>query len=82
MMVPMAVIRVGRDFYGWPISGHLADILAVALIQSVDRRLHAWERLAYGHAETSHALLAATAMFAAYLIGAITFRRYYRYMHG
>ena len=87
LMIPMSVIPAGRDFFAWPISGHLSDILAVALIQSRDQRLSKWERGAYylplpiilylrwfqfdrhGHADTFHALLAAGAMFAAYLLG-------------
>jgi hypothetical protein len=47
LMLPMSILPAGRDFFAWPISGHLSDILAVALIQSVDRRLAAWERVAY-----------------------------------
>ena len=44
---PMSVIPCGREFLGWPISGHLADLLAVALIQSCDLRLGLWERITY-----------------------------------
>jgi hypothetical protein len=47
LMVPISVIPTGRVFLGWNISGHLTDVLAVALIQSIDTRLHPWERLVY-----------------------------------
>jgi len=39
LLVPMCVIPFGRTFLEWNISGHLTDILAVALIQSVDKNL-------------------------------------------
>ena len=47
LVVPMSVIPAGRELLGWNLSGHLTDMWAVALIQSVDRRLSRWERLAY-----------------------------------
>ena len=47
LVVPMSVIPSGREFLGWRISGHLTDMWAVALIQSVDGRLRCGERLAY-----------------------------------
>ncbi len=47
VLAPMSVIPCGREFLGWPISGHLADLLAVALIQSRDLRLGSRERIAY-----------------------------------
>ncbi len=47
LMIPMSVIPAGREFLGWNISGHLTDILAVALIQSTDRRMAGAERIAY-----------------------------------
>lgn len=47
LVVPMSVIPSGREFLGWKISGHLTDMWAVALIQSVDGRLRCRERLAY-----------------------------------
>ena len=43
----MCVVTFGREFQGWPISGHLSCVLAVALIQLGDARLSLYERLAY-----------------------------------
>jgi hypothetical protein len=91
LLIPMSAIPAGRLLRGWSVSGHLADILAVSLIQSVDKRLSTAERAAYwipvpailwirwflsdkvwvhGHWETYHALLAAAAMFAVYVLAA------------
>ena len=47
LVIPMSVIPFGREFLGWRISGHLSDMWAVALIQSLDGRLYRWERLIY-----------------------------------
>lgn len=47
LLVPMCVIPFGRTFLEWNISGHLTDILAVALIQSVDTNLSPTEKRLY-----------------------------------
>ena len=47
LLIPLSVIPTGREFYGWNISGHLLDILTVALIQGIDKRLSVGEKLAY-----------------------------------
>jgi hypothetical protein len=46
-MVPISIVPVGRELFHWPISGHLTDMLALAMIQGLDRRLPWWERMAY-----------------------------------
>jgi hypothetical protein len=46
-MVPISIVPVGREFLAWPVSGHLTDMLALAMIQGLDRRLPRWERVAY-----------------------------------
>jgi hypothetical protein len=47
MIGAMTVVCVGRDFWHWPISGHLSCVLAVALVQSADGRLPRLERSLY-----------------------------------
>ncbi len=47
LLIPMSIIPAGREFFGWNISGHLSDILAVTLIQAMDERLNALEKIAY-----------------------------------
>jgi len=47
LLVAMTVVCFGREFAGWSISGHLSCVLAVALVQTADRRLPAVERAAY-----------------------------------
>ena len=47
LLVPMAVIPAGRWFLGWPISGHLSIMLAVAVIQTSDIRLKPVERIIF-----------------------------------
>jgi hypothetical protein len=47
LVVAMTVVTTGRQFFGWDISGHLSCVLAVALTQTADRRLAAWERGLY-----------------------------------
>lgn len=43
----MTAVTTGREFFAWPISGHLTCVTAVALVQSTDSRLPPWERLLY-----------------------------------
>lgn len=47
LMIPLSIIPSGREFFGWSISGHLTNLLAVASIQSTDVRLGRWERIGY-----------------------------------
>jgi hypothetical protein len=47
LVIAMTAVTVGRRYLGWPISGHLSCVLAIALVQSLDRRLSFRERLAY-----------------------------------
>jgi len=47
LLVAMTVVCFGRHFFGWDISGHLSCVLAVALVQTADRRLPVAERAAY-----------------------------------
>jgi len=47
LFVAMSVVTVGRQYWYWPISGHLSCVLAVALVQTVDPRLPWFERLLY-----------------------------------
>jgi len=47
LLVAMTVVTVGREFRSWPISGHLSCVLAVAIVQLADPRLHPGERLLY-----------------------------------
>ena len=47
MVAVMAVVCAGRDFLGWPISGHLTCVLAVALVQTLDPQRLVAERLLY-----------------------------------
>ena len=35
LLAAMTVVCTGRQFWGWPISGHLSCVLAVALVQCV-----------------------------------------------
>jgi hypothetical protein len=35
----MTAVTVGREFEGWPVSGHVTCVLAVAMIQTIDVRL-------------------------------------------
>ncbi len=46
-MIPMSIVPTGREFLDWQISGHLTDMLAVALIQGLDRECSVWERIGY-----------------------------------
>jgi hypothetical protein len=47
LLAAMTVVCSGRHFFGWNISGHLSCVLAVALVQTADRRLPRLERAAY-----------------------------------
>jgi len=47
LLFPMSMIPMGRVFFNWDISGHLTDVLAVTLIQTVDERLRTREKIAY-----------------------------------
>jgi len=47
VVVVLTVVTTGRQYGGWSVSGHLTCVLAIALIQSADARLPAWERLLY-----------------------------------
>ena len=43
----MTAITVGREFAGWPISGHVTCVVAVAIILTIDMRLPAVLRVLY-----------------------------------
>ena len=47
LLAAMTVVCFGRHLLGWNISGHLSCVLAVALVQTADRRLPVPERAAY-----------------------------------
>ncbi|MGD2086942.1 MAG: hypothetical protein PVH61_12235 [Candidatus Aminicenantes bacterium] len=47
LILPMAIVPMGREYFNWNISGHLTDMLAVAMIQTVDERLPTLEKIAY-----------------------------------
>jgi hypothetical protein len=47
LVVAMTVITNGREFLGWPMSGHVTDVTAVALLQTFDSRLPRWLRALY-----------------------------------
>lgn len=47
LLLPMAIVPIGRQYFSWNISGHLTDMLAVAMIQTVDERLPTLEKIAY-----------------------------------
>jgi hypothetical protein len=47
LLFPMAIVPIGREFLNWKISGHLTDMLAVAMIQTVDKRLRTLEKIGY-----------------------------------
>ncbi|UCH93505.1 MAG: hypothetical protein JSV88_24980 [Candidatus Aminicenantes bacterium] len=47
LLLPMAIITIGRVFFNWNISGHLTDMLAAAMIQTADERLHMLEKIFY-----------------------------------
>jgi len=47
LLFPMSIVPMGRVFFNWNISGHLTDILAAALIQTTDKRLHTLEKILY-----------------------------------
>ncbi len=47
LLLPMTIIPAGRWFLGWPVSGHLSIMLAVAVMQSLDKRLNVMERVVY-----------------------------------
>jgi hypothetical protein len=47
MLLPMSIVPLGREFFNWNISGHLTDMLAVAMIQTADRRLRTLEKVMY-----------------------------------
>ena len=47
MLAGMTIATVGRQYGGWPISGHLSCVLAVALVQGADPRLYRVERILY-----------------------------------
>lgn len=46
-VVVMSIITVGREFFLWPISGHISTVTAVAIIQVCDVRLSRPLRWAY-----------------------------------
>jgi hypothetical protein len=46
-MIPISIVPLGREFCRWPVSGHLTDMLALAMIQALDEELPMWERIAY-----------------------------------
>ena len=47
MVVLLFAVTYGRQYYGWQISGHFTCVLAIALAQTTDKRLHWIERTAY-----------------------------------
>jgi len=47
LLLPMSIVPMGRVFFNWNISGHLTDILAVAMIQTADKRLSTLEKIGY-----------------------------------
>ncbi|UCH95920.1 MAG: hypothetical protein JSV88_03485, partial [Candidatus Aminicenantes bacterium] len=47
LLLPMSIVPIGREYFNWNISGHLTDMLAVAMIQTVDDRLRILEKTAY-----------------------------------
>ena len=47
LLVPVSLIPAARVFLHWPISGHVTDVLLVAGLQAVDRRLKVWLRGLY-----------------------------------
>lgn len=47
LLLPMSIVPMGRVFFNWNISGHLTDILAAAMIQTTDKRLHTLEKILY-----------------------------------
>jgi hypothetical protein len=49
LLLPMAVVPMGRVFFNWNLSGHLTDMLAAAMIQTTDKRLRPLEKIAYWH---------------------------------
>jgi hypothetical protein len=49
LLLPMSIIPLGREFFNWNISGHLTDMLTVAMIQTEDRRLRALEKIVFWH---------------------------------
>ncbi len=49
LLLPMAIVPMGRVFFNWNISGHLTDMLAAALIQTADKRLRTLEKIVYWH---------------------------------
>ena len=38
LLAPLTIIPVGREFLGWPVSGHLADVLTIALFEGMHVR--------------------------------------------
>ncbi len=46
-LVPMSVVPAGRVLLHWPISGHATDVLIVAGVQVLNRRLAVWLRALY-----------------------------------
>jgi len=47
LIVALTAAIVGREFWRWPLSGHLTCVFAVALVQTVDPRISALERCLY-----------------------------------
>lgn len=47
LLLPMSIVPIGRVFFNWNISGHLTDILAAAVIQTMDKRLRILEKMGY-----------------------------------
>ena len=47
LVAALTVVTVGRQYAGWPISGHLSCVLAIAFTQWLDRRLGRIERALY-----------------------------------
>ncbi len=43
MLIPLAIVPVGRVVWGWPISGHATDVIAIATFEALSRGAHwAW----------------------------------------
>lgn len=47
MVVALSVVTAGRIIRDWPVSGHVAFVLAIALVQVGDAQLPWFERLLY-----------------------------------
>jgi hypothetical protein len=46
-LLAMSVATVGREFFGWPLSGHVLTVAGVTVIQVTDGRLPRWLRQSY-----------------------------------